>query len=751
MVAMPAPAPTRRTQVFLHNRRGLRIELDLDAKLLEIWVSPGAGRDADAGLRNFSNRDDHTRVFDRIGLEWQGDFKGCDWDPYHAALRLGDDVLHLATLDDRPVVLVWSERGTAVELKTDKAAHPVRREPRLLQVHLSDRGQELLMAAAVGPGAGGIRHQIALEPGRSIYARCELAANQPLAISCETCDQPVRSWAEVAAGSDPLAQANEAVAAADVATAPGRPELVRLDGLQQVLELNRRVLHACSDASGAIRAAIQRIYYMIWVRDGGFVNAYRAYAGEAAPIADWCAYLLPQPTEVDEPGVPKGRMFGQLVNRRINKLEEDGTFFAAWSAFTHWTQTGDETHVRGRARSALVDSQDWLEAYCRREGRIGLTRRYYCETPFTGARDNGYDNAIGLVDAPRDTRWQGTVVTEADDLYINAIAYATCRMLEASSATVGEADAWAARAEPLRRRLGQLRGDGPLPSYGEVHAADGRWLATPPYALDREDFVWALSAAPFTYPQFDLNRIRRQLLDDCLAKPKHWFVCSYGALLAACDTAWEDEERIVQALEYVRPQCERPGRWLPMPGSVVELVDMEDGNIWHDIRPQMFSISALLAAVSNLGLRRLPFALAVRPTRRIARMRDYQWHGGHLTLSWAGAGTSIAGLRIDGQAVAGTWLLPESRLGPGRHRIEVALGEPAPGPTLIAGTVRLEEAAAGCWALTAFGHNEAVLRACPGEPRLVDAGGRAITATVTRQGDDVAVAWNGRGRCTLTA
>ncbi len=64
----------------------------------------------------------------------------------------------------------------------------------------------------------------------------------------------------------------------------------------------------------------------------------------------------------------------------------------------------------------------------------------------------------------------------------------------------------------------------------------------------------------------------------------------------------------------IKEQSNRPGKYLPMGGAMPEKIDIPDGLLYHDIRPQGFAIGSFLAAWSSLGVRRLPFGLAVRPT-----------------------------------------------------------------------------------------------------------------------------------------
>jgi hypothetical protein len=121
------------------------------------------------------------------------------------------------------------------------------------------------------------------------------------------------------------------------------------EALQKLVDVNRRVLLSQQDAQGAIRAALNRIYYLIWARDGAIIECFKAYAGWSEGVEKWTQFLLANPLEVTEEE-PRGRTYGMLVNP-ITKWEEDGVFFAIWSAFTTWTQNGT---VLGRQRFSGV-------------------------------------------------------------------------------------------------------------------------------------------------------------------------------------------------------------------------------------------------------------------------------------------------------------------------------------------------------------------------------------------------------------
>ena len=178
----PLGAQTPPTLVLMHSHMGIRIEYDIGAQRLNLWISPSPTSSIDYHDRNFSNRDDHTSLFDSISfpsLKLE-DFLGCDYDAFHSVLHFKNQTLHLASLYDRPVVLLWFEKPGQVDIKTDKSSRILEQSPSIFSVQQTDRGKDLAFVAAIAPGAGAFTHQLVLDEGRSTYARADLQAGQPL-------------------------------------------------------------------------------------------------------------------------------------------------------------------------------------------------------------------------------------------------------------------------------------------------------------------------------------------------------------------------------------------------------------------------------------------------------------------------------------------------------------------------------------------------------------------------------------------
>jgi len=76
----------------------------------------------------------------------------------------------------------------------------------------------------------------------------------------------------------------------------------------------------------------------------------RAQAGNPAFIRTWAPFLLGNPARILGDDGQRHPEFGQLVGTRWSKSEDDGLFYAAWSAFAHWQATGDDVLLAGPGR-----------------------------------------------------------------------------------------------------------------------------------------------------------------------------------------------------------------------------------------------------------------------------------------------------------------------------------------------------------------------------------------------------------------
>jgi len=127
--------------------------------------------------------------------------------------------------------------------------------------------------------------------------------------------------------------------------------------------------------------------------------------------------------------------------------------------------------------------------------------------------------------------------------------------------------------------------------------------------MDTTDYQWSLSLPMFRpFQPKNFRRYEQSLVQDLKSRPGGMFISGYAAVLTSLDTELHNEDEVMAALDYLVPQSARPGRYLPMPGTIPEIVDMTDGDMYHDVRPIVFSIAPWLSAVTNLGCAACPLA-----------------------------------------------------------------------------------------------------------------------------------------------
>lgn len=734
------------TFVLMQNRRGIRIEYVVERGRLQLWISPQAGKSMSYKDRNFSNRDDHSDIFERIllpGLN-PADFVSCDYDPFHSVLHFKDQSLHIAQVYDKPVVLLWFEKDGFVDLKSANDDTVVERAPKIFYVAHPDRGYVLDHVAVIGAGEGSFQHQDALDTGRPTYARAYLKGGQVLAIAAELQRENIKADAErvVAEGVDATLAANEKKIAAALDTGrftlKGRPEM------QKLLDKNRRVALCMQDEHGFMRSTSQYIYYLLWYRDGGKNTAHLAQSGWIEP-ARWQADISLQNANVSATD-PKGIFFGQIMAGPITKWEEDGLFYVIWPAFLYWTQSGDDIFTKGAYIKTMEDAMDWLERYSFDAQRGLFYRYYYSETMLTGSHDDGYDDATGAPANRVPSMYKGQLIKKSYDLYINRLNLACYYMLSAMES--GErADLYLEKAKALEQHLKPFyQTKERLPNYGELIASDGAVVQAGPYGLDQTDYQWSFALPMFQpFAPKEFRRFGNSLYEDMTKEPTGMFISAYTAILTSFDTELYSEDQIMTALDYLVPQSVRPGKYLPMGNTIPEMVNTKDGDLFHDVRPIVFSIAPWLSAVSNLGVRRLPFGIAVRGTKYLESIDHYEYKGGLVDVTYHGQG-SIARVVVNGRPLEGTLQIPEDRIVKGENKVEVEMAaEGKAKDCLIASTVRLDSVEGGRYRVHGFGKNTLTFKGLTKSVKVTSAGGTLVPVKSESDGDISWIDFAGRG------
>jgi hypothetical protein len=751
-----SPDGVLESSILLHSRMGIRIDFNLHRNALDLWLSPRAGTSVDYHDRNFSCRDDHTSIFDKILFPELGAkrFVSCDYDPFHSILRFERQSLHLASLLDKPVVLVWAEKEEVVDIKCDKQDSLLTRAPGVFAVRHPDRGKQFEFAAVLGGGAGAFWHQPEVDTGRSTWARVVLAPGQLLVLSGELVSRKVMQTARAVAraGNRTVLSRNERLIAQQ--TRPGAIVVKDNPELQKLYDTNVRHLLSVQDASGAIRAALKYVYYLIWTTDGSVTSASMSQAGWQRFLRLWLEFMLANPTSQSTP--PKGRFYGQLTNGRISKREEFGVLCAVWPAFMYWGMTGDKTFVSGTYLKVLEDAVDWVERYCF-DPKMGALGTYYLgggsEDPFIGSTDFGWDAAVGRPMARNQyaPQHEGRPIERVYEFGMNLNMYNIYLML-ASVHSGAARDRWVGKARRSERFLQSLLAR----NTRALYKVKGRTVLTPvPY---NERFggvecgllaVQNRSAAFYMpdYARLFLNRMRSYR---ALTKKTVIGLMPCGAYgrLAGLDTEFVDEKIITQSLEVSLPYHVEPSFYNPIPYTMGEVMGAKSGE-YHDIRPQAFSAGPFQAAVTNLAIRTMPFGIAVRGSNYLKALRQFEYRGGHVDVTYRGKG-AVSAVTLNGTPLANTLQLPDNRLSKGANRVVVTLAaRGADTPTLVYSTVRLrdvrESDGAVAYDIEGFGQCVLVLRNVKHDVVVTDTRGATQRCTYTRSGKHLFVEFFGFG------
>lgn len=681
---MPHP-----TQVFLHSPRALRVEYLLDEERLILWWSPLAGESWDAADRNFSNRDNPLAVFDAITIPGCGlaQFERGDYDPWHTILKFKRQELHIAVRPDEACVLVWGGRPLAVDLKSGRDDSVQHADESALVLRHQEGGKAFEFTAATGP-SGRMRHSPFRAAGASWYARAELPPGGVLILGAGLAGDGAPERLRALGGQPTETHLEVIEAALGPLEGMGRTVSSREPELDQFRRSLVRGLASMIDDSGTFRASLKAIYYLIWVRDAGFAFAFQSVAGWPHRLPELCRLFLENPTVARGDGVPRGRMFAQLINRDYGKYEEDGIFYVLWTLFTHWTQTGDRSFFEGEHRALLEDALEWVERRAFDHSR-GLFGGYFAdETPALGSRDYGWDFAVGKPSGDECIRHDGRRFTRSYDTYLNTVMHSAWSMMAAAT---GE-QKFQAKADELWGNLSELysdRVDG-LPPYGDLLAEDGTVERVRKWGPVSSVYVWGL-ALPNFLPLDDRDAMTGALLDAILERPAMHWINGICAVVAAADPWLHGEERLVATLRLIREEAVKEGEFLPMAGAMPEKLHAPAGSLHHDIRPQGFAMAAWLAAWSSLGVRRLPYGLAVRPAKALDRLENFAWKQRTLDFEFPDM-ESAAGLEINGQIIAGTLQIPEEALRNGRNTIRPAAA--SPGPVLLRSSALLQSVSA---------------------------------------------------------
>ncbi|MFP4358845.1 MAG: hypothetical protein ACLFSZ_10490 [Puniceicoccaceae bacterium] len=734
--------------LILQNRCGNRLTLLLkdDGTELEFVYKPNAFRRKDFRARNFSNRDNQTVLF--AGFRWPdiraGESFDFHYDPFHTRIGVAHaigaanqlQVLNLA--DENAYVLT----ARAPLLLAFRPHHAFEVRDGLLTESFRDRGEDIVSFIRFR-GFEENRYRV-LDDGAHLL---QILENDPILIGGEENHAQVERILRKFDGFDfeAFAGHNEAAVARDL----GAGTAVLADaGFQRVFDLNRRVCWSGLDAGGAAFGALNRIYYLIWVRDGSMSTSHLALAGNPEFARTWAPFLMANPshTRLDDGRVIEE--FGQGVGTRWSKSEDDGLFYAVWSLFTYTRCTGDDRLLRHGALDRLFRITGAHLEKCWDAGRGIMTSDTLGEESLKGSPYYSYDVVNGaLQKAHSNTDRGGKVYERVASFYHQVNTYNVLRMLECLAAMDSGETAritgrkFGEKADALQRSLAEtfLDAEGrPFSLWAFYTDGTDEKVLFDLNETDCWEYTWAQAQGPFTPLPEAQRRGGLLILDQWPRRERRGYgLCPWNVL-----NRFLYRERLLapgEADDHLRDEVAEaltPTEKYPMTGAL-----HEDHRNPRTHRALPFTAGSFIAAMTGRLLLPLAQGLAVAPGGLTRGLRDYRYQLASIDVETAGEGGEVAHWSLNGEGFRSTLQIPELRLRPGRNRIEITCGadEASPaGPRLLFSDAQLLEAheaedGSSQWEFASAVPAELVFDRVPADwkPRVTTASGEEWTPALT--------------------
>ncbi len=688
--------------IILQNRCGNRLTMMFweDRTEFEFVYKPNAFRRKDYRARNFSNRDNFTTLFGSFTLPdtCEPAVKDYRYDPFVTrfsteTVSMAKNTVTVVNIADENVFAV-AARGPLLLGIRPRATFEVR--DGLLLDAFADRGEEIVAFVAFA-GFEQNRYRV-LDDGTHVL---QVFENEVLLVGGEEtryhAEQAVKRLGGLSL--EQLLERNEAALAPSLA----KGHLAFADErFQQVLDLNRRVVYSGMDEGGACFGALNRLYHLIWNRDGSMTTSLMARSGNPDYLRVFAPFILRNPSSVrreDGTLVPE---FGQILGSRWSKSEDDGIFYAFLALFTHFVTTGDDALVQGpEFVLALEALERFLEkAWEADRSLIGSDTRG--ESPLKSSPYYGYDVVSGKIEA-RDAGEGGgrkhgkKILSRCYSLYNNVNTYNILQMavtLLRQRPTIdnGRTKRYLELAAQIQSSIAGRFVD----PEGHLYAAferydDGseKWMAYST-GVDYWEYAWANSLGPF-YPAPELQLKSARLVRKKWASLNAYGFCPWNTVsrylreYGMPSAAYHDmlKEEIDDAL-MLSPKY-------PMYGALGEYaVDSKDPkNLYRSWRALPFTAGSLFHSVTSLLVQSLPVGVALRASTLVDAVEQFQYRLSRLNVTAAGQGEVVTSVRLNGEALEGSLQVPERMLRPGTNTAEVVRGKSFTSPRLYSSNCEL--------------------------------------------------------------
>ncbi len=662
--------------LILQNRCGNRLTTQLfhNHTSLEVLYKPNAFRRKEYRARNFSNRDNCTALFAEFMLPEITATMVNHWgyDPFVTRLDIRTDsgasnVLTLVNLPNENCFVLSARCPLLLAIRAHEAFEV---RDGLLCEHFVERGEEIVSYIAF-PGMEANRYR-RTDDGQYVL---QIFEDDCVLIGGEENRYQVERLLHEMGGKSLTTYIADTERAIAPVMRQGALTLRDDADLQQVLDINRRMAWSGLDAGGACFGALNRIYHLIWVRDGAMAASTFARAGLPAIAEIWTPFLLANPSERRDEHGQVVREFLQIVGSRWTKTEDDGIYYAILSLFSLVQYCGDTRMLFDGMFEEILAILDHtiIARYDAQRCLFGsdtLGEDLLASNPYYG-----FDTVNGQMARSQHAQ-DGPVITRAYSLYQNMNMFNCLQMAQVLLAIIGEEHSYhRAHYAELSQTVAAMLREQFVNAAGcyramQVIYDDGTdaWLDFAPKS-DYWEYAWAVSVGPFlpdpavslrsarmaiavwptlkSYGYCPWNFLARYLKEYGLSSP------AYRALL---------DQQVREAL-----QCTER---YPMPGLLTEYQGAVDG--WRGLP---FGAGSLNLSVTSQLLQSLPLGIAVRAGNLLDRIDDFRLRNARLTVTAIGNGDVVTGVTLNGTPLIGSLQLPENRLRLGHNTVTVERGE----------------------------------------------------------------------------
>jgi hypothetical protein len=656
--------------VILQNRCGNRLSLLCydDRIELEFIYKPNAFRRKDYRARNFSNRDVFTSFFSSAELPEikVGYVKEFEYDPFVTRLHIESpsgarNTVTVVNAADENCFAIAARCPITLAFRPHRAFEAT---DGLILEQFSDRGEDIVSFVSF-PGFEPNRFRV-LDDGLHVLQTME---NEVILIGAEESRGQVLRVLRALGTLD----LDKLIACTERTIAPALSQgkiSCKDPAMQELIDLNRRLVYSGLDEGGACFGALNRLYYLIWIRDGSMTATMFARSGTLEMLRIWTPFAMMNPSDRLTNDNVRAREFLQILGTRWTKAEDDGIYYVVTSLFHLFTRTGSDSLLRSSLFGELQQAVDALleKRFRPKEGLFASDT--IGETTLPSSPYYGYDSVNGRMEQDFKHVKDGRKVCANMSLYYNVNMYNVVKMMQVlmkatASPDSGRLKHYAGLAKVFEHSIREKFVSPEGIYYSEILEYDDgsreKTSLTP--ASNPWEYSWAVTVGPFI-PDHALS------LASARAVAARWSkrigYCPWNCIAGLLREYGMPSTEYRSMMDNQVNDAFNDTQKYPMRGALSEYADWKDS--WRGIP---FSIATFIWSVSSQLLQALPQGVAVRVGRLVDSIDGYAYRDYSLFAKASGEGDTVGRWSINGERIDHSLVVPQSLLRQGVNHISV--------------------------------------------------------------------------------